>query len=73
MENNGSSTGSYSGGYLGNALAIAPNSTSGNAVGSADELPLVKVDYDMPSGSYGGWSGDSVQGPNPGVFSMWND
>jgi AP2-like factor (ANT lineage) len=62
-----------SGGYLGNGLSMAPNSTPGNAVGSADELALVKVDYDMPSASYGGWSGDSVQGSNPNVFSMWND
>ncbi|KAL4323239.1 hypothetical protein GQ457_11G018790 [Hibiscus cannabinus] len=35
------------------------------------ELGLVKVDYDMPSDDYGGWSGDSVQCSNPGVFSMW--
>lgn len=70
MDNNGGSSnttgGSYSGGgYMGMAL----NSTS------AEELALVKVDYDMPSGGYGGWSaGGSVQGSsNPGVFSMWND
>uniref|UniRef100_A0A7N2QX13 AP2/ERF domain-containing protein n=1 Tax=Quercus lobata TaxID=97700 RepID=A0A7N2QX13_QUELO len=76
IENNGSSSGSYSGGgYLGNGLnAMATNSPSGNAVGSAaDELALVKVDYDMPSGGYGSWSGDSVQGSNPSVFTMWND
>ncbi|KAK8598102.1 hypothetical protein V6N13_095493 [Hibiscus sabdariffa] len=65
MDNNGDgSSGSYSGGYLG---------TAGNTVGTTEELGLVKVDYDMPSGSYGGWSGDSVQGSNPGVFPMWND
>lgn len=67
--NNGSSSGgSYSGGYLGNSM-------SGNGGGSsAEELGMVKVDYDMPAGSYGGWSGDSsAQGSNPGLFSMWND
>ncbi|KAK8595898.1 hypothetical protein V6N12_064405 [Hibiscus sabdariffa] len=65
VDNNGvGSSGSYSGGYLG---------TTGNTVGTTEELGLVKVDYDMPSGSYGGWSGDSVQGSNPGVFPMWND
>ncbi|KAM3693268.1 hypothetical protein ACJW30_08G153400 [Castanea mollissima] len=76
IENNGSSSGSYSGGgYLGNGLnAMATDSPSGNAVGStADELALVKVDYDMPSGGYGSWSGETVQGSNPSVFTMWND
>lgn len=75
MENDGSSSGNYStGGYLGNGVvAMASNSTSGNAAGSTDELALVKVDYDMPSGGYGGWSEDSVPGSNPNVFSMWND
>lgn len=74
MENNGSSSGSYStGGYLGNGLGMASNSTGSNAVGSAEELALVKVDYDMPSSGYGSWSGDSVQGSNPGVFTMWNE
>ncbi|KAK8707351.1 hypothetical protein V6N13_058412 [Hibiscus sabdariffa] len=58
----GGSSGSYSGGYL---------SAAGNTVGSTEDLGLVKVDYDMPSGSYGGWSGDS--GSNPGVFPTWND
>ncbi|KAJ7009619.1 AP2-like ethylene-responsive transcription factor PLT2 [Populus alba] len=72
MENNGGSSGSYStGGYLGNGLGMATNSTGSNAV--AEELPLVKVDYDMPSGGYGSWSGESVQGSNPGVFTMWNE
>ncbi|KAJ6702563.1 AP2-LIKE ETHYLENE-RESPONSIVE TRANSCRIPTION FACTOR [Salix koriyanagi] len=72
MENNGSSSGSYStGGYLGNGLGMATNSTGSNAV--AEELPLVKVDYDMPSGGYASWSGESVQGSNPGVFTMWNE
>ncbi|XP_022756268.1 AP2-like ethylene-responsive transcription factor PLT2 [Durio zibethinus] len=73
VDNNGSFTGSYSGGYLGNGIGMASNSTAGNAVGSTEELALVKVDYDMPSEGYGGWSGESVQGSNPGVFTMWND
>ncbi|XWS73517.1 hypothetical protein CRYUN_Cryun02cG0136100 [Craigia yunnanensis] len=73
VDNNGSSSGGYSGGYLGNGIVMASNSTAGNAVGSTEEPTLVKVDYDMPSGGYGGWSGDSVQGSNPGVFTMWND
>ncbi|KAG8638266.1 AP2-like ethylene-responsive transcription factor PLT2 [Manihot esculenta] len=73
MENNGSSSGSYSGGYLGHGTGVASNSSGSNAVGSAEELALVKVDYDMPSGSYGSWSGDSVQGSNPAFFTMWND
>lgn len=65
MDNNRSSSGSYNGGgYLGN------NANSGNG----EELAMVKVDYDMPSASYNGWSGDSsVQVSNPGVFTMWND
>lgn len=68
MENNNAGYG------LGNGLSMASNSTPpGNAVGSADELALVKVDYDMPSAGYVGWSGDSGQGSNPNVFSMWND
>jgi len=76
--NNGSSSGSYSGGYIGGGMG----STSSNAVGSMEPEPLamVKVDYDMPStagdagGGYGGWSTESVQGPNNGgVFAMWND
>ncbi|XWS71135.1 hypothetical protein CRYUN_Cryun03dG0112600 [Craigia yunnanensis] len=69
VDNNGSSSGSYSGGYLGNGIGMASNSTAGNAVGSTEDLALVKVDYDMPSGGYGGWSGDPVQGSNPGVFT----
>ncbi|KAF2312014.1 hypothetical protein GH714_027760 [Hevea brasiliensis] len=73
MEHNGSSSGSYSGGYLGNGLGIASNSSGSNVVGSAEEVAFVKVDYDMPSASYGSWSGDSVQGSNPGLFTMWND
>ncbi|XP_052208594.1 AP2-like ethylene-responsive transcription factor PLT2 isoform X2 [Diospyros lotus] len=75
MENTGSSSGSYSGGYLGNGLGIASNSTATNAGGgsAADQLALVKIDYDVPSAPYGSWSCDSVQGSNPGDFSMWNE
>ncbi|GAB4856061.1 AP2-like ethylene-responsive transcription factor plt2 [Ancistrocladus abbreviatus] len=84
--NGGSSSGSYTGGggYLGNcAIGMGLNSTASNAVGSSSsagdhhqELALVKIDCDqIPAGSggYGGWPADSVEGPNPGVFSMWND
>nr|GMD14696.1 ap2-like ethylene-responsive transcription factor plt2 [Ipomoea batatas] len=74
MDNNGgSSSGSYSGGgYIGNStLGMATNSNSGE--GGDQELAVVKVDYDMPSGTYTGWSNDSVQGSNPNIFSMWND
>lgn len=58
---------------MGNGLGMAINPTTANEVGSAEELAMVKVDYDMPTGGYGGWSADSVQGPNPGVFTMWNE
>lgn len=74
MNNNeGSSSGSFSnGGYFGNSSGLggmSSNSTSGN---NGEEAALVKVDYDnMPS--YNGWSGESVQGSNPGIFSMWNE
>ncbi|KAK4419532.1 AP2-like ethylene-responsive transcription factor PLT2 [Sesamum alatum] len=74
-----SSSGSYSGGFLGNGLGMGSGSGSGSGGGgSAEELALVKVDYDhMPSAAaaYAGWStGETtVQGSNPGVFSMWND
>lgn len=77
METNGSSSGSYGGGYFGNnglGMGLSPN--SGTSVGGSghEELALVKVDYDMPTGGYGGWAGDSGQGPNnASVFSMWND
>ncbi|KAJ1383334.1 DNA-binding domain superfamily, partial [Sesbania bispinosa] len=77
MEGGGSS-GSYSGGYMGNnhnnGLGMA-SSSSNNATASAEELALVKVDYDMPSGGYGGWSAaDSMQASNgAGVFTMWNE
>ncbi|GMI84136.1 PLETHORA 2 [Hibiscus trionum] len=64
VDNNGSSSGSF------NGIGMASNST---AVGSTEEQALVKVDYDMPSEGYGGWSGDSVRGSNSDVFSTWND
>ncbi|KAL6564686.1 AP2-like ethylene-responsive transcription factor plt2 [Orobanche minor] len=75
MDHNGSSSGSYSGGFLGNGLGIGPSSGSGNGGRSAEELALVKVDYDqMPStGTYMGWNGETIQGSNPSLFSMWND
>ncbi|XP_061363859.1 AP2-like ethylene-responsive transcription factor PLT2 [Gastrolobium bilobum] len=74
MENN-------SGGFMfmgnNNGLGMASNSSSSNAVGSSEEIALVKVDYDMPSGGYGGWSAaeDTMQASNAGVglFTMWND
>lgn len=72
MDNNGGTSSATGGSYVGGGgyLGMALNSTP-----AAEELALVKVDYDMPSGGYGGWSGGgSVQGSsNPGVFSMWND
>ncbi|KAF8101026.1 hypothetical protein N665_0211s0015 [Sinapis alba] len=64
-------------GFLGNnGIGIGLTSTVGSSVD--DEFPTVKVDYDMPpsggAAGYGGWSnGESVQGSNPGVFTMWND
>ncbi|KAH9741181.1 AP2-like ethylene-responsive transcription factor PLT2 [Citrus sinensis] len=72
IDNNGSSSGSYStGGYIGNGgIGMTLNSSTGTA---AEELGMVKVDYDMPSGGYTNWSGDSVQGTNAGFFTMWND
>lgn len=74
--NNGGSSGSYNtAAFLGNhGIGVGSSST----VGSAEEFPTVKTDYDMPSsdgaGGYGGWTGESVQGANPGgVFTMWNE
>ncbi|KAM7280344.1 hypothetical protein ACFE04_007478 [Oxalis oulophora] len=75
MDNNGSSTGSYSGGG-GYTLGGVSNSIGWNPVGpAAEELAIVKVDYDLPAGNngYGNWSSESVQGSNPGVFTMWNE
>ncbi|KAL9248390.1 hypothetical protein vseg_021715 [Gypsophila vaccaria] len=66
-----------------NNLMWGPTSTSTNDVGPSNVM--VKVDYDMPSessggggggdggGGYGGWSAESVQGPNNGMFAMWNE
>ncbi|KAK6937104.1 AP2/ERF domain [Dillenia turbinata] len=77
MENNGSSSGStYNGGaYLGSGIGLASSSTTGNNVAGngGDELAVVKADYDIPSGGYGGWSADSVQGSNSGAYAMWSD
>ncbi|MED6169899.1 hypothetical protein PIB30_025465 [Stylosanthes scabra] len=67
---------------IGIGMGSNNNSTSSNAtaVGSAEELALVKVDYDMPSAGYGGWSpaadamhGGSNGGSGGGVFTMWNE
>ncbi|CAI9768639.1 unnamed protein product [Fraxinus pennsylvanica] len=76
IDNNGrSSTGSYSGGYIGNGIEMGSNYSISAGGGSTEELALVKVDYDMPSATtYTGWSGDSAgQDSNPSVFTMWND
>jgi len=56
------------GGYIGNM-----NCANNNVVGehAAEEVAYVKVDYDMPSGDYGGWSGADAS--NAGVLTMWND
>ncbi|GMI89158.1 PLETHORA 1 [Hibiscus trionum] len=62
VDKDGGSGGSYGGCYMGNSTA-----------GNTEDVGLVKVDYDMPSGGYGGWSGNSVPGSNSGVFTMWND
>ncbi|XP_054811334.1 AP2-like ethylene-responsive transcription factor PLT1 [Prosopis cineraria] len=68
MDNDGGSSGSYSGGGF---MGMASNTTSG---GSAEELALVKVEnYNMPSGAYGGWPSESMQGSNAALFTMWND
>ncbi|KAL0719068.1 hypothetical protein Bca4012_068392 [Brassica carinata] len=74
--NNGGSNGSYnSAAFLGNhGIGIGSSST----VGTTEEFPTVKTDYDMPpsdsTGEYGGWTGEPVQGSNPGgVFTMWNE
>ncbi|CAA0816217.1 AP2-like ethylene-responsive transcription factor PLT2 [Striga hermonthica] len=59
------SNNSNSGGFLG----------MGQTAGSGEELALVKVDYDQmgSGGAYAGWSGETLQGSNPSLFSMWND
>lgn len=73
VENNASSSGGYNAGYFNNGIAVGSNFTVANAVGAAEELPLIKVDYDMQPQGYSSWSGDAVQGQNAGVFTMWND
>ncbi|CAN0902085.1 AP2-like ethylene-responsive transcription factor PLT2 [Linum grandiflorum] len=78
MDNNGSGGGGYGGGsgFLGNGLEMGTGGSSNHQVGSGEEGvgALVKVDYDMPpTGGYGGWTGESVPGSNPNVFTMWND
>ncbi|QCD88418.1 AP2-like factor [Vigna unguiculata] len=75
LENNNNNNGNV-GGFAGSGFGMASNATSGNAVGAAEELGLVKVDYDMPAGGYGGWSAaaaESMQTSNGGVFTMWNE
>ncbi|KAK7262542.1 hypothetical protein RJT34_30116 [Clitoria ternatea] len=74
MENSGNNNNSNNnnnvGGFVGNGFGMA----SPSGVGPAEELGLVKVDYDMPAGGYGGWSAaESMQTSNGGVFTMWND
>ncbi|KAG4385264.1 hypothetical protein GLYMA_12G056300v4 [Glycine max] len=75
LENNNSNNNNNNvGGFVGSGFGMASNATAGNTVGTAEELGLVKVDYDMPAGGYGGWSAaDSMQTSNGGVFTMWND
>ncbi|CAN1158168.1 AP2-like ethylene-responsive transcription factor PLT2 [Linum perenne] len=75
----GSNNGSYGAGsgFLGNGLEMGTGGSSnqvGSGSGEEGVGALVKVDYDMPSaGGYGGWTGESVPGSNPSVFTMWND
>lgn len=64
--NSGNSIGHYTGTYMGTA-GIGMN------LNSATELAMVKADYDLASGGDVGWSGESTQGMNPGVFTMWNE
>ncbi|KAL4292459.1 hypothetical protein HN51_042783 [Arachis hypogaea] len=83
--NNGNGGGGYhhhhhhnTNNMIGIGMGSNNNSSSSNAtaVGSAEELALVKVDYDMPSAGYGGWSpaADTMHGSNGGgVFTMWNE
>jgi AP2-like factor, ANT lineage len=69
IDNNGG------GGYIGNmnGVGMSLNCGNNNVVGehAAEEVAYVKVDYDMPSGNYGGWSGADAS--NAGVLTMWND
>ncbi|XP_047162503.1 AP2-like ethylene-responsive transcription factor PLT2 [Vigna umbellata] len=76
LENNNNNNSSVGGFAAGSGFGMASNPSSGNAVGAAEELGLVKVDYDMPAGGYGGWSAgaaESMQTSNGGVFTMWNE
>ncbi|XP_022862431.1 AP2-like ethylene-responsive transcription factor PLT2, partial [Olea europaea var. sylvestris] len=59
IDSNGrSSIGSYSGGHTVNGIEMGSSNTISAGRGSAEELALVKVDYDMPSATtYTGWSG----------------
>lgn len=50
LDSNCSSTTSYGGVFL----SMASNSTPNNGEGSAEELALMKVDYEMPSANYAG-------------------
>ncbi|GER38334.1 AP2-like ethylene-responsive transcription factor [Striga asiatica] len=73
------------GGSVGSSAVVDHNNNNNNngggflgmgqTNGSGEELALVKVDYDqMGSGAaYAGWTGETLQGSNPSVFSMWND
>ncbi|CAI0412450.1 unnamed protein product [Linum tenue] len=63
------------GGFLGSGLGMATGGSGGSGSGGEEGVgALVKVDYDMPStAGYGGWTGESVPGSNPGMFTMWND
>ncbi|RDX86895.1 AP2-like ethylene-responsive transcription factor PLT1, partial [Mucuna pruriens] len=75
LENNNNNHSNVAG-FVGSGFGMASNASSSNAVGTAEELGLVKVDYDMPAGGYGGWSAaaaESMQTSNAGVFTMWND
>ncbi|WVZ01876.1 hypothetical protein V8G54_022682 [Vigna mungo] len=76
LENNNNNNSNVGGFAAGSGFGLASNPSSGNAVGAAEELGLVKVDYDMPAGGYGGWSAaaaESMQTSNGGVFTMWNE
>lgn len=76
LENNNNNNSNVGGFAAGSGFGMASNPSSGNAVGAAEELGLVKVDYDMPAGGYGGWSAaaaESMQTSNGGVFTMWNE
>lgn len=59
-------------GFMGNGgIGMALSTTTS----SAEELAVVKVDYDMPSDAYGDWAAppDLAHPPNASVFTTWND